>query len=319
MNKRNDRKAIVSKITNGNDTAQNQSKGMPIHKLVNMAPSTISPIVIAHEGSFAPIDWYINGLKSSVGNNNNVRKTFENYIYNKTVFDYNANFTNPFESEDFQKQLASEKRNFVSNIYNYQVRPLPEFFTSFTMMKLENYNMQTNILTVKMCRDFGSNDSFQNGMRCGSEGLHIPEESVENLLQALSSNSKLVESKKLRFVKFATRITGDNNDAPLYLLSHGFPSEIKFRVSKDTANLLYQLAKTTPVKSQYKNDFTGKLLSAKVLYGKPILNGFAASNRINKGVFSTQTGGAAVGYNTPAKAICIFDGVGTTAVHCQDL
>lgn len=304
------RTAVVAKLASSTPS---------MHPLLDKEPKRITTAISIEDGTLKELDWYVAGLKAIEVKNPNLKNDFANYLNKKYLFRHDLKFNSPFDKEEFDQKLANEKSQFINNLFKHENNSLPSSFTSFTLLKLQDYDFTKEVLTVSTCKDLGMNNQFQMGLRCGGSGIDLPYGGLEGQIQSLGNQGELVSSGKIKFVKFSTFINGDNTGAPLYILSRGFPGDIKFSLPKAKAKLIYDLAKTTKLRQEYMNEYGGKILSAKIMYGKPQISGFSASNSVDKGWFFTQTGGAAIGYKIQPQAICIFDGAGETPVHCQNL
>ena len=288
--------------------------------LVAHAPTSFTTQPAVDEGTLDSLDWYVHGLRSEEKSRRGLRNEFLGYLQTRRLLDYKAEFSSPFDKDRFEQQLADEKKGFVDRIFDFSAQPLPKRIYTFTPIKLEDYDMGSEVLRVSTCRDLGLyNSGGANGMRCGGAGVSFPDQALETELHRLASMGPMAAAGRVRYVKFASFFNGDNTGAPVYVLSRGLPSAISVKVPKDQARALYDMAKLTAVRPEYRNEFGGKMLSAKIVYDTPRPKGFTASNAVQKTLFVTFTGGAAVGYETPPLAICFYDGSGSTPLLCRPL
>lgn len=288
--------------------------------LIDHAPLSLSTQPAVDDGSLQAIDWYVNGLRSEEKLRPRLRADFLAYLQTRRLLDYEAKFSSPFDKEAFDQQLAAEKKGYVERIFEREAQPLPQRIYTFTPIKIEDYDMATEVLRVSTCRDLGLyNNGGANGMRCGGSGAVFPDQSLETELQKLGAAGPMAAAGRVRYVKFASFFNGDNTGAPVYILSRGIPGTISLKMPKDQARTIYDMAKLTAVRPEYRNELEGKMLAAKIVYGTPRPKGFAASNSVQKDLFVTFVGGAAVTYETPALAICFYDGAGTTPLTCRSL
>ena len=308
-----DREAALSKLTTN-------STGVAVsHRILAMNPEQLSESLFHSGGSMDELDWFVNGLRELNQSNPKIKNTLADYLRKTRLFQYSADFSSPFDKQEFEEKLALEKQSFLDKIFSYTPAKLPTSFVTFTPVLLEDYNFDTGILKLSKC---GAVDTSTAGriLNCGVAGVDIPYGKLEGKLQGLSSDGELVRTNRIRFVKFQTFFGGGNTGAPVFILQHGMPSSVSLVVPKEQAKQLYELAKTTPKPGLgMDSKYNGRLLSAKVLYSAPKLLGFGASNKVEQSLFMTFTSGATVNYIIKPVAVCIFDGTGRVPVFCEDL
>jgi hypothetical protein len=296
-----------------NQSSKNSGKST---SLADSSPSQISSKMLFDSGSDSMSDWYIGGLREYTKKNPSTKAKILNLLSGRRVFDYDVSSLNQFEKEDFSNEMKEELRQFVDRIYSHPIRPVPRYSTSFTFVKLGQFN-SNGMLDLQICR--GVELSL---LSCGSnsDGADGFNNDLNGVMRSITAAGKMVASKGLRPKVFQYQTGGGDNGAPSYVLNAGALGSLKVKLSREQARSLFEVAKTTSKSSSINQpgNLKGQILSAKIRYRIPSVKSVEI---ISKTASSTSSYsypyGLVVSYGTfiPIE-ICLLDGAGEKLLLC---
>ena len=284
--------------------------------LADSSPNQISSRMLFDSGSSSRSDWYIMGLREYTKRNPSIKAKILKLISGRRVFDYDVSSLNQFEKEDFNKEMEEELRQFVDRIYSHPARPVPGYSTSFTFVKLGQFN-SNEVLDLQICR--GVELSL---LSCGSnsDGADGFNDDLNGVMRGITAAGKMVASRGLRPKVFQYQTGGGDNGAPSYVLNAGALGSLKVKLSREQARSLFEVAKAASKSSSINQpgNLKGQILSAKIRYRIPSVKSVEI---IGKTASSTSSYsypyGLVVSYGafSPIE-ICLFDGAGEKLLLC---
>lgn len=268
------------------------------HRLLSLEPLSINSHR-AEGGSLNALDMYYFGLSTLAKTQPTAKSKFLQYLSSTIDYEQVGVADNPFDKQDYAASLPKERAAFVDRMFAQQGSAPPKSLVLFGYASLDNYDMATETMSFKSCRDHGS---MQHGMYCGNSGLLLGSlQPINDRAFQLAQEGSLVSRGKAKPRQFGQY----NQRGPIYALaSHGIPQNYTAKVPKDVARALFEMAKGSPLPRHARDQgFGNKTVGLKIL-----LEDFAPVG-LNNG---------SVTYASKTSAFCLFDYTGARAVYCAD-